>query len=264
MSSLMEGGAQQHVSRIIATLHAVLDFSVDRVAEEVQDVPQAELDTVLAAVARHVVQYHAMRDSVEEMDRPGVSWDSIVEREQDAADQPYVRMTQSEFEAEKQRAKRDRRFRDWHGWRAWVERVDGKRRSEARKSLPPRQRSLLEMLQSDRLEILNYGHALFATVEARDKALLDIEAEIRHMGGRVERSEEQREAITNIEARLRQARAVKSCRRFIAAEMIRKFVRKSKAAAAECEYCFDAFKRKNDEVYCSRTCEKFAMRGKYD
>ena len=100
-------GPQQHVSRIIATLHAALDFSVDRVADEIQQVPQSEVDTVLAAVARHVVQYQAMRDSMREMDG-AVEWNSLVEREQDAADRCYVRMTQSEFEAEKQRAKRDR------------------------------------------------------------------------------------------------------------------------------------------------------------
>ena len=258
----MEG---QHVSRIIATLHAVLDFSADRVADEIHGVPDSEMEAVLAAVARHVVQYQAMRDSMREMDRPGASWDSIVEREQDAADLPYVRMTQSEFEAEKQRAKRDRRFRDWHGWRAWVERVDGKRRSEARMRMPPRQRSRLEMLQAERTEILGYGHAMFNTVEGRDKALLEVEAEIRRAGGRVERTDEQREAITSIEARMRQARAVKSVRRFIASEIIRKFMRKTRAVVAECEYCFDAFKPKgDDQVYCSRTCEKFAMRGKYD
>ena len=262
MSSLMVGA--QHVSRIIATLHAALDFSVDRVAEELEEVPLAEMDAVLAAVARHVVQYQAMRDSMREMDG-ATEWNSLVEREQDAADQPYVRMTQSEFEAEKQRAKRDRRFRDWHGWRAWVERVDGKRRSAARMSLPPRQRSLLEMLHAERREILGYGHAMFNSVEGRDKALLEVEREIRRAGGRVERTDEQREAVTNIEARLRQARAVKTCRRFIASEMIRKFVRKTRAAVAECDYCFDAFKRKSDDqMYCSRTCEKFAMRGKYD
>jgi len=261
MSSLM--GVPQHVSRIIATLHAALDFSADRVADEIQEVPKEALDAVLAAVARHVVQYQAMRDSVEEMDRPGASWNSLVEREQDAADLPYVRMTQSEFEAEKQRAKRDRRFRDWHGWRAWVERVDGKRRSAARARLPPRQRSHLDFLYADRREIIGYGHAMFNSVEGRDKALFEVEAEIRRLGGRVERTDEQREAVTNVEARLRQARALKSCRRFIAAEMIRKFM--GKTARAECEYCFDAFKRKRgDEVYCSRTCEKFAMRGKYD
>lgn len=259
MSSLMAG---EHVSRIIATLHAVLDFSVDRVAEELEEVPQAEMEAVLAAVARHVVQYQAMLNSMRDMDRPGASWDSIVEREQDAADQPYVRMTQSEFEAEKQRAKRDRRFRDWHGWRAWVERVDGKRRIEARKYLPPlRQVSRLEFLYADRREIIGYGHAMFNTAEGRDKALFEVESEIRRLGGRVERTEEQREAVTNVEARLRQARALKSCRRFIAAAVIRKFMGKR----AECEYCFDAFKRKRgDQVYCSRACEKFAMRGKYD
>ena len=262
MSSLTQ---EQHVSRIIATLHAVLDFSADRVADELLTVSEEHQDTVLAAVARHVVQYQEMRESVREMERPGASWDSIVEREQDAADLPYVRMTQSEFEAEKQRAKRDRRFRDWHGWRAWVERVDCKRRIEARKSLPPRQRSLLETLYAERTEILGYGRAMFNTVEGRDKALLEIEAEIRRAGGRVERTEEEREAVTSIEARLRQARAVKSCRRFIASEIIRKFMCKTRAAVAECDYCFDAFKRKSDDqMYCSRTCEKFAMRGKYD
>ena len=264
MSSLM--GAQQHVSRIIATLHAVLDFSVDRMADEIHGVPDSEMEAVLAAVARHVVQYQTMRDSVCEMERPGASWDSIVEREQDAADQPDVRMTQSEFEAEKQRAKRDRRFRDWHGWRAWVERVDSKRRSFARQSLPPlRQVSHLEFLHAERREILGYGHAMFNTVEGRDKALLEVEAKIRRAGGRVERTDEQREAVTGIEARMRQARAVKSVRRFIASEIIRKFMRKTRAVVAECDHCFDTFKPKaDDQVYCSRTCEKFAMRGKYD
>lgn len=262
MSSSMVGG---HVSRIIATLHAALDFSADRVADELLMVSEEHQDTVLAAVARHVVQYQEMRDSMRDMERPGASWDSIVEREQDAADLPYVQMTQSEFEAEKTRAKRDRRFRDWHGWRAWVERIDGKRRAAARKSLPPRQRTVLEMLYAERHEILGYGHAMFNTAEGRDKALLEVEREIRRAGGRVERTDEQRETVTNIEARLRQARAVKSCRQFIASEIIRKFMCKTRSAVAECDYCFDAFKRKNDgQMYCSRTCEKFAMRGKHD
>jgi hypothetical protein len=263
MSSLM--GVPQHVSRIIATLHAALDFSADRVADEIQEVPKDALEAVLAAVARHVVQYQAMRDSMREMDG-ATEWNSLVEREQDAADLPYVRMTQSEFEAEKQRAKRDRRFRDWHGWREWVERVDGKRRSAARRALPPRQRSLLEMLQSDRREMLRYGRAMFATAEACDSAVRETEREIRRLGGRVERTDEQRETVTSIDARLRQARAVKSCRSFIAREIIRKFMCKNAVKSAECVYCFDTFKSKNgsETKFCSRSCEKFAMRGKYD
>jgi hypothetical protein len=262
MSSLMAG---EHVSRIIATLHAVLDFSADRVADEIQGVPDSEVDTVLVAVVRHVVQYQAMSAGMRELDRPGASWGSIVEREQDAEDLRFVRMTQSEFEAEKNRAKRDRRFRDWHGWRAWVERVDAKRRNFARQSLPPlRQVSHLDFLHAERREILGYGHAMFNTVEGRDKALFEVEAEIRRRGGRVERTDEQREAITSIEARMRQARAVKACRRLIAGEVIRKFVMRTNTKS-ECEYCFDTFKPKTaGSVYCSRMCEKFAMRGKYD
>ena len=266
----MSLSSTEHVSRIIATLHAVLDFSVDRVADEMQYIPESEMNAVLAAVVRHVVQYQTMLDSFREMERPGASWDSILEREQDAADLPYVQMTQSEFDAEKTRAKRDRRFRDWHGWRAWVERIDGKRRAAARKSLPPRQRTLLEMLYAERHEILGYGHAMFNTAEGRDKALLEVEADIRRAGGRIERTDEEREAVTNIEARLRQARALKSCRRFLAAEMIRKFILKrteDTTTTMQCDYCFDIVKREEMYLighrggdYCSRTCVRFAMR----
>jgi hypothetical protein len=105
---------------------------------------------------------------------------------------------------------------------------------------------------------------MFNTVEGRDKALFEVEAEIRRLGGRVERTDEQREAVTSIDARLRQARAVKSCRSFIAREIIRKFMCKNAVKSAECVYCFDTFKSKNGETFCSRSCEKFTMRGKYD
>jgi hypothetical protein len=264
MSSSMEA---QHVSRIISTLHAVLDFSVERVADEIQAVSDEERDAVLVAVVRHVVQYQQLQESMREMERPG-AWASTAEREQDEADLPYVLMTQSEFDAEKVRAKRDRRFPDWHGWRAWVERVDSKRRKIAvRSSIPaPRTPTLLECLYSERMEILHYGHAMFATEMGRRKALYDIEADIRRLGGRVEPTEEQREAMTTIEARLRQARAVKSCRRFIAGEVIRRFLQKAckKSSSSECEYCFDSFVSNNGSAYCSRTCEKFALRGKWD
>jgi len=104
---------------------------------------------------------------------------------------------------------------------------------------------------------------MFATEESRDAALYEVEAEIRRLGGRVERTDEERETVTSIDARLRQARALKSCRRFIAAEVIRKFIVKN-STVAECVYCFDTFKSKNGETFCSRSCEKFTMRGKYD
>ena len=127
-------------------------------------------------------------------------------------------------------------------------------------------RSLLEMLQSDRREMLRYGRAMFATAEACDSAVRETEREIRRLGGRVERTDEQRETVTSIDARLRQARAVKSCRSFIAREIIRKFMCKNAVKSAECVYCFDTFKSKNgsETKFCSRSCEKFAMRGKYD
>jgi len=253
--------SSKHASRIIGILHAAMDFSVDMVAEGLCEVPEIDRDAVCAEVIRHVVQYQHMSASICEMAKPGMNWSSIVEREQDAEDLPYVRMTPSEFEAEKHRAKRDRRFPNWVGWRDWVERIDSKRR--VRPSAPPRRSSPLNCLYAERNEILRYPAAMFATEASRDAALYEVEAEIRRLGGRVEHTDEERETVTSIDARLRQARALKSCRRFIAAEVIRKFIVKN-SRVAECVYCFDTFKSKNGEIFCSRSCEKFAMRGKYD
>jgi hypothetical protein len=246
-----------------------MDFSADRVVDELLEVPQEEVEVVLKAVVRYAVQYLQMSARMGEMESPG-AWALTAEREQDAADLRFVLMTQSEFDAEKQRAKRDRRFANWQQWRNWVERVDCKRRARtAPAEAPRRQTTLLDTLYAERTEILRYGRAMFATVKSRDTALYEVEAEIRRLGGRVEPTDEQREESRSIDARLRQARALKSCRRFVAAEVIRNFMlrKNSSAKTAECEYCFDSFKRNNDDeeqVYCCRTCEKFALRGKWD
>jgi hypothetical protein len=98
------------------------------------------------------------------MERPG-AWALTEERAQDEADLPFVRMTQSEFDAEKQRAKRDRRFVNWDAWRNWVERVDLKRRTAARKSAPPpapRPRTELETLYEHYYEALEVMGPLMA------------------------------------------------------------------------------------------------------
>jgi hypothetical protein len=246
------------VSKVISALHAALDFSVDRVVEELQGVPESEFDATLTAVCRHVVQYETMCASISHMNR--CEWATILEQEEAEADHRYVRMTQSEFEAEKQRAKRDRRFGSWDEWRRWVERIDALRRPAR---VVKRQPTPLEILHSERHEILRYPHAMFASEEAARAALREVNAEILRLGGRVdrreERTDEERESVTCIEARLRQARAVKACRQFIAAATIRKLFRKK-----ECSYCFDTFKNSDHGDYCSRSCEKFALRGKYD
>jgi hypothetical protein len=251
-------------SKVISALHAALDFSVDRVAEELQAVPESEWEDTLAAVCRYTMQYQNMCASMSAMSRCS-EWATIVELEQDKADRRFVRMTQSEFEREKQVAKRDRRFGSWDEWRRWVERIDSLRRpARAPARRPPTD---LELLYAERLEILRYPHAMFATQQSMRAALEQVNAEIRRLGGRIdrrdERTDEEREAVTGIDARLRQARALKSCRKFLAAATIartlQRFCRKS-----ECEYCFDTFKSSDHGAYCSRTCEKFALRGKWD
>ena len=250
--------------KIISALHAALDFSVDKVAEELASVPESEFDATLAAVCRYTIQYENMRASMFALDRCS-EWATIVELEQAEADRPFLRMTQSEFEREKQAAKRDRRFGSWDEWRRWVERIDSLRRPA--RAAAPRPPTALELLYAERLEILRYPHAMFATQQSMRAALEQVNAEIRRLGGRIdrrdERTDEEREAVTGIDARLRQARALKSCRKFLAAATIartlQRFCRKS-----ECEYCFDTFKRSDHGAYCSRTCEKFALRGKWD
>ena len=116
--------------KVITALHTALDFSIDMVAMELEKVPQAEMESVLREVARHVTL-------LQEMQGPNpTSWASIVEQELGEADLCYVRMTPSEFEREKQAAKRDRRFGSWEEWRNWVERIDGMRRAPVRQQQP--------------------------------------------------------------------------------------------------------------------------------
>ena len=248
--------------KIISALHAALDFSVDKVVDELLNVPPSDFDATLAEVCRYTVQYQSMCASMSRLDR--VEWATIVEQEEVEADHRFVRMTQSEFEAEKQRAKRDRRFGSWEEWRRWVERIDALRRPAR---VVKRQPTALEMLHAERLEIIRYPHAMFSTQDEMRAALEQVNAEILRLGGRVdrrdERTDEEREAVTNIEARLRQARAVKACRQFIAAATIARAV-KRRFTKKECEYCFDPFTHSDHGNYCSRSCEKFALRGKYD
>ena len=254
--------------RVISALHAALDFSVERVVEELQKVPDSELEATMAAVCRHAVQYNHMCASMSEMDHS--EWATIVEQEQDAADRRFVQMTQSEFDAEKQRAKRDRRFGSWDEWRRWVERIDALRRPARRAA--KHQPTTLDMLYSERLEIIRYPHAMFMSRESMRAALDQVNAEILKLGGRIDRGEEitdeERESKTSIEARLRQARALKSCRKFLAGATIARAVQRM-LRKHECDYCFDTFKCREGFVeengnYCSRSCMKLALRGKWD
>jgi uncharacterized protein (DUF3084 family) len=252
--------------KIISALHAALDFSVDKVAEELASVPESEFDATLAAVCRYTIQYENMRASMFALDRCS-EWATIVELEQAEADRPFLRMTQSEFEREKQAAKRDRRFGSWEEWRRWVERIDSLRRPARAPAVVRRTPTALEMLYAERLEIIRYPHAMFSSQEEMRAALEQVNSEIRRLGGRIdrrdERTDEEREAVTSIDARLRQARALKSCRNFLAAATIARAV-KRRFTKKECEYCFDPFTHSDHGNYCSRSCEKFALRGKYD
>lgn len=182
------------------------------------------------------------------------SWGSQLELQQLEAEQRYVRMTPAEFEREKQAAKRDRRFGSWEDWRDWVERTDRRRRPAP----AARQRTPLEAWLAYRQECLENARAIFETEADFHLEVARANAEIRRLGGTVPRparTDDERLAVTNIEARLRQARALAACRRLIAAHTIRLFLRLRRRS--ECPICGDPAPA--DSVYCSRSCRLYAQ-----
>ena len=180
------------------------------------------------------------------------SWGSQLELQQLEAEQRYVRMTPAEFEREKQAAKRDRRFGSWEAWRDWVERTDRLRRPAP----PARRRTPLEAWLAYRQECLENAPAIFETEADFHLEVARANAEIRRLGGTVPRparTDDERLAVTNIEARLRQARALAACRRLLAAHAIRRLLRRR----SECPICGDPAPA--DSVYCSRSCRLYAQ-----
>ena len=180
------------------------------------------------------------------------SWGSQLELLELEAEQRYVRMTPAEFEREKQAAKRDRRFGSWEAWRDWVERTDRLRRPAP----PARRRTPLEAWLAYRQECLENARAIFETEADFHLEVARANAEIRRLGGTVPRparTDDERLAVTNIEARLRQARALAACRRLLAAHAIRRLLRRR----SECPICGDPAPA--DSVYCSRSCRLYAQ-----
>jgi hypothetical protein len=209
------------------------------------DVADETLDALVRLVAGHMLRPTAYEDRL--------SWGSQLELRQLEADQRYVRMTTAEFEVEKQRAKRDRRFGTWEAWRDWVERTDRLRRPAPAAA---RRRTPLEAALAWRHECLENAHAIFETEADFHLEVARANAEIRRLGGAVPRparTDDERTAVTNIEARLRQARALLACRRLLAAHAIRSLLRRR----SECPICGDPAPA--DSLYCSRSCRLYAQ-----
>jgi hypothetical protein len=213
-------------------------------------VPAETLDTLVRLVAGHLLRPTAYEDRL--------SWGNQLELQQLEAEQRYVRMTTAEFELEKQRAKRDRRFGTWEAWRDWVERTDRLRRPPPPANPARRTGTPLEQALAYRRECLENAHAIFETEADFHLEVARVNAEIRRLGGTVPRparTDDERTAVTNIEARLRQARALAACRRLLAAHAIRLFLRLRRRS--ECPICGDPAPA--DSVYCSRSCRIYAQ-----
>jgi len=209
------------------------------------DVTAETLDALVRLVAGHMLRPTAYEDRL--------PWGNQLELQQLEAEHRYVRMTAAEFELEKQRAKRDRRFGSWEAWRDWVERTAALRRPPP----PARRRTPLEQALAYRQECLENAHAIFETEADFHLEVARTNAEIRRLGGTVprpERTDDERLAVTNIEARLRQARALAACRRLLAAHAIRSLLRRRRS---ECSICGDP--APTDSLYCSRSCRLYAQ-----
>jgi len=208
--------------------------------------PDETLDALVRLVAGHLLRPTAYEDRL--------PWGNQLELQQLEAEHRYVRMTAAEFELEKQRAKRDRRFGSWEAWRDWVERTDALRRPPP----PARRRTPLEQALAYRRECLENAHAIFETEADFHLEVARVNAEIRRLGGAVprpERTDDERLAVTNIEARLRQARALAACRRLLAAHAIRSLLLRRRRS--ECSICGDPAPA--DSLYCSRSCRLYAQ-----
>jgi len=218
-------------------------------ADALADVADETLDALVRLVAGHMLRPTAYEDRL--------PWGNQLELQQLEAEQRYVRMTTAEFELEKQRAKRDRRFGTWEAWRDWVERTDALRRPAPPANPARRTGTPLEQALAYRRECLENAHAIFETEADFHLEVARVNAEIRRLGGTVPRparTDDERTAVTNIEARLRQARALAACRRLLAAHAIRSLLRRRRS---ECPICGDPAPA--DSLYCSRSCRLYAQ-----
>ena len=163
-------------------------------------------------------------------DANNFNWYSEMMALEQCQDMIYVKMSDKDFNNEKNIAKNTRRFGSWNSWLTWVQRIESKRAYT-----PPVQVSLLDNLISMREDYIGTPQQYFDSPVSRDAALYKLEEKIRKIpGGRIRLEKnlaiEHRKALPEIMEVIntvkRRIQAGKNCARIIAGVKIVKFVRK--------------------------------------
>lgn len=163
----------------------------------------------------------------------GMSWARVVELQEELDDAPYIRMSDAEFRAAKESAKRSRKFSSWDLWLSWAKRIEGKRRIAAQPQPQPRERDEVTVLLALRADYQRFPQVYFRNEAEQTSALYKLEEQIRKLpGGRWRmdlvvsaEAAEAAAAIDAVIARVRRgAEALRKCRRTLAMLKIKKFM----------------------------------------
>jgi len=160
----------------------------------------------------------------------GRGWGNVIQEAEDMEEEKFVKMTEFEFQAEKTRAKDEKRFSSWNSWLEWARRIDGKRRIAR---IPAVKKTQLDRLMAVRNDYITEPNIYFAGPVQRDAELYRIDGQIRKLDGgraRVEKALEieRQQSLPEIhETIMRVHRQVAAChavKRIIAGTIIAKFV----------------------------------------
>jgi len=160
----------------------------------------------------------------------GRGWGNVIQEAEDMEDEKFVKMTEFEFQAEKTKAKDEKRFSSWNSWLEWARRIDGKRRIAR---IPVVKKTQLDRLMALRNDYITEPNVYFAGPVQRDAELYRIDGQIRKLDGgraRVEKALEieRQQSLPEIhETIMRVHRQVAAChavKRIIAGTIIAKFV----------------------------------------
>jgi hypothetical protein len=175
-------------TKIINALKALwpknVETQTDLIALMLSDVPAEEHETVMLDCARYCV----LSNRSDHM--KNVSWGDEALRADEAKENRFVTMPVSEWEHVKMLAKGDRWnrpwFASWTEWKAWADRINGKRRNNRSppREVIAREPDRVKQLLEDREDVFRYPQR-YVTNEAETVALIcEIENAIVSWGGK--------------------------------------------------------------------------------
>jgi hypothetical protein len=173
-------------TKIINALEALwpknVETQTDLIVQMLSDVPAEEHETVMQECAVFCILSNStsyMKD---------VSWGDVAVCNDEAKENRFVTMPVAEWEHVKMLAKGDRWnrpwFASWAEWKAWADRINGKRRRAEPREVIEREPDRVKQLLEDREDVFRYPQR-YVTNEAETVALIcEIENAIVSWGGK--------------------------------------------------------------------------------